>query len=291
MPWDGMSADGLAQFFVTPPGGPEQGPFDATTGVSETIDDANGNKIAEIAFSFDAAATARGLMELEIYPTASLKPGETLSPPGRWQIRVVDLAVPAGKAIHAWVRRDETLPGFPPGGRQPYFDMASYERFDAFGRPLATDPTGTGSPVRRAGTLNGFACSASPLVVAGMVRSTGELADYSAQGPISPPKGGSPNRPGPDAAAVSDDSLVLDGVLGAGSSSGSIVAMNGTSVAAPQVARNIANALAGGLAGTRAWLVVEAVSEDAAWPPPRPAASRTGGGRLDLPFRIGPPRL
>jgi hypothetical protein len=51
---------------------------------------------------------------------------------------------------------------------------------------------------------------------------------------------------GPDLAAVSEESPALGGVLAAGTYSGSVAILNGTSVAAPQVTRALADEIAAG---------------------------------------------
>ena len=70
------------------------------------------------------------------------------------------------------------------------------------------------------------------VVIAGYRGSDKAMANYSSSGgEIS-------------AAGVSEDSVTCHGILAAGSRSGSTVAMNGTSVAAPQLTRRLAEHLA-----------------------------------------------
>jgi hypothetical protein len=61
-------------------------------------------------------------------------------------------------------------------------------------------------------------------------------ADYTSSGPT---KG----RPGPDCSAFADEGDALWGVLAAGTFSGSAVKLSGTSVAAPQIVRQVADQL------------------------------------------------
>ena len=102
-----------------------------------------------------------------------------------------------------------------------------------------------------------------------------------------PGAGGAPSRvalsafglraataPGALTIVSTDDSLVHAGVLAAGSRSGSVVAMSGTSVAAPQYARALADYL-GGVAPL---------------PPATPIGGlpeRIGNGLVDLPPVVG----
>lgn len=293
MPYRRRLSD-LVEVTVTPPGGPPSNPVTTRPGSSQDlVSDAGGriDVVGRVSFTFVPAPTARGRITICVVPTASLKAVTGLAPAGVWKISIRNMSLEPHEHIHAWIQRDETLPGFPDLGRQSYFDDPDYQRFDRYGAPMPTDPPENESNVLRAGTLSGFACGALPLVIAGLDVASGRLADYSAAGPITPPRNlTAATRAGPDASARSDDSPVLQGVLSAGSRSGSIVAMNGTSVAAPQVARRAADVLSAGGAVDRQWVGNLANQEDARFPPPKPAETRTGGGRLDLSFRIGSDR-
>ena len=131
---------------------------------------------------------------------------------------------------------------------------------------------------------------AEPQTVQGQVRKEMRAAE-------SPAAGATPPRPRPprcpDAVAPSDDSFVLEGRLAAGSRSGSRVPVGGTSVAAPQIARWVADNLAGGGNGDRAAVQGKATFDEANAPPgdppplppppfspPPPAAERGGSGRI-----------
>src|SRR5271166_5506697 len=93
---------------------------------------------------------------------------------------------------------------------------------------------------------------------------------------------GAPDPYRPDAIVPTDDSRVHSGLLAAGSRSGSVVAMNGTSVAAPQIARAVADDLAAGGNGDRA-TVRGWVNSGPTSPTPPPMADRRGAGGIDLP--------
>jgi hypothetical protein len=149
-----------------------------------------------------------------------------------------------------------------------------------------------GCPVRRAGLLNAIATGREPVVVGAMLQKQMVASKYSAAGPTTPPRGASTAyRDGPDALTVGDDSRVHTGVLAAGARSGSVVAMNGTSVAAPQIAREIARRMATGAPYDRAAVQGIAAYQEANAPPPgRPAVTpplpnaRYGEGRIESPF-------
>ena len=93
--------------------------------------------------------------------------------------------------------------------------------------------------VKRAGSINAIATGRRTVVVGGFLGKENRRAPYSAE-----PAPGSPLE---DHVRyeVSDDSFVHDGRLAAGTRSGSKTIMGGTSVAAPERARRIADELAG----------------------------------------------
>jgi hypothetical protein len=82
---------------------------------------------------------------------------------------------------------------------------------------------------------------------------------------------------------VSDDSSIHQGIFAAGTHSRSMVTPNGTSVAAPQITREIADRLADGdCRGGQE--IVKALAIDQERPrPPKPNESRGGWGRIVLP--------
>lgn len=270
---------------VTPPFGEPSKMVRAESDSRQVLCNKEGLVVAVLAYRFEKGPTRRGVITLMVHPTASQDFCGDLAPSGRWKLEIEKCDIEPDQSVEVWVRRDETLPGYPPFGRQAYFDNPGYVRFDKYGAPLATDPENSNCPVKRAGTLSGFATGEVPLVIAGLTEQDGLLSDYSAAGPITATRGNIiADRVGPDAAARSDDSPVLSGVLSAGSSSGSMVRMNGTSVSAPLVARHIADALAQGRQANRDWIWAEAAISDRTYPQPKPQSTRTGGGRLRLKY-------
>ncbi len=144
-----------------------------------------------------------------------------MAPSGVWKIEIENVALTETDRVQVWIRRDETLPGFPALGRQSYFDNDDYQRFDSFGAPLPIDPPGSDCLVKRRGTISGFACGEFPAVLAGYVETRNDLAGYSAAGPVTTAFNATgPTRNGPDAAAVSDDTPVLRGILSADHAAG-----------------------------------------------------------------------
>jgi hypothetical protein len=165
---------------------------------------------------------------------------------GVWTVQVNA----GGMTLEAWIKRSDTQSGRRAKGRQSYFDDAAYPRFDRGGssggggggaavngrssRPLDFDEVPRASYVARFQTLSGIATGQRTFAVGGYCESEKYPAMYSSHGT---------RRAGTalDCLAVSDDSRACRGVLAAGIMSGSIAAMNGTSVAAPQLTRLFAD--------------------------------------------------
>jgi hypothetical protein len=124
-------------------------------------------------------------------------------------------------------------------------------------------------------------------VIGGFRRNDFHPSRYSGAGPDATPPLVPPPRTGPDAAATADDSVALYGVLAAGTRSGSVAAMNGTSVAAPQITRLIAGWMTNGVASDRAALQNFARTSDTRPSPSGPAPDqRIGAGRIEMPARV-----
>jgi hypothetical protein len=160
----------------------------------------------------------------------------TVAPAGEWRIHVTHSSATPHR-IDAWVLRDDVPGGFRDTGRQSYFVDPDYITYDAQGRAITEDPADTTSVVRRTGSLNALATETGQgrrLAVGGYVGDGSPLrsAPYSAT-PL--------NDAGEkiDISAQSARSLAQPGVLAAGTRSGSRVAISGTSVAAPQVVRQM----------------------------------------------------
>ncbi len=280
MPFSGpLPTPSLVSVRVTVPDGPRSEPVFVSGDSWQSLRNDEGKEIARLSYSFEQGETQRGLITFSMNATASLTSAD-LARAGNWRIEVTPHDISVDQSVDVWVERDETLPGFLPSGRQGYFDNPDYVRFDVYGGPLPVDPTNTQCVVKRAGTLSGYACGDAPMVVAAFTQSNRLLSDYSAAGPITPPRNTSlANRLGPDAAARADDSPVLTGVLSAGSSSGSFVRMGGTSVAAPRVARLAVSAFSQGEAADRKWLWYTAEKHGQGG---HISKTRTGGGQVNV---------
>lgn len=189
------------------------------------------------------------------------------APSGIWEVTVT-ADIGAKDRIEAWVQRDESPYRFRANARQSYLEDANYQRFAKDGKEKQDDTLeetelhggkpSVPSPVRRAGTLSGMATGKHVTVVGALYGRTREPSSYSASGNVAAETDAVRDdtnvdeeqeaaRPakirGPRFMEAADWSRVRPGVLAAGSRSGSSVAITGTSAAAPQVARQLADRL------------------------------------------------
>ncbi|MEP0209985.1 MAG: S8 family serine peptidase [Paracoccaceae bacterium] len=228
----------------------------------------------------------RGHFKIQLFATDSIEDVGPFAPSGIWKLSFSITEPHALVGLKGWIVRDESLPGFPNFGRQSYFDQSSYTRFyepgvdiDPLDKPLiggllGYDPLNFPSEVRRQGTISGFTGTDKPIVVGGFVDTTQRMALYSSTGPTN-----NPNREGPDASGRSDDSPVLTGVLSAGSASGSMVTLPGTSMSCPQVTRWVADQMEMGTASDRTATEAAGTAQDPD-PATKPPIERSGGGRM-----------
>lgn len=196
---------------------------------------------------------------LAFAPTTNHVSNRKTAPHGVWRIKVSTPHTDYG--ISAWIPRGETSPGFPQRGRQAYFDDDAYveTKFDRYGDVAVQDSISPESSVRRNGTLSGIATNEEleaayidangvpqkeptdsflDAIIVGANRADTQFSTlYSAAGRSGL---GAPVL-GPHVMTCGETSRVLDNLLAAGSRSGSTVAQNGTSVAAPRIARLLAD--------------------------------------------------
>jgi hypothetical protein len=252
------------------PPGLESPPIEEGSTAQLNWTDASGGVYCRVFYRFLGGPTGRGRFRICVQPTYSPDRDAPIAPSGVWTIRLKNRSLTPAERVHAWIHRDDTLYGHPIRGRQSYFDHRDYKRYGEDGRDVEVDDTQ--SLVRHASLLNALATGRDAVVVGGYVRSTRKPAKYSSAGPVTKPKGANaPPRRGPDALAPSDDSLAHPGVLAAASRSGAVVAMNGTSVAVPQIARWLADQRAKGETGRGVDLVrARAQADESASPGPNP---------------------
>lgn len=190
-----------------------------------------------------AVVNGRACVLLSTAPTEqdpAAAPHRTV-PAGLWRVTLRNAGTKAF-TVDGWIRRGDTQSGRRAKGRQSTFDEKDYVRHMPNGAPqLYDDPP---LRVQRTGTLSGIATGARTVVIGGYVDATAQPARGSAQGPHA---NAARTRPAPDWLERSDDSPACRGVLAAGNRAGSVAPLSGTSAAAPQAARRIADALTAGL--------------------------------------------
>jgi hypothetical protein len=225
--------------------------------------------------------SGRRYVKVRIMPTVRFEPDILLrarAPAGRWVLQVERLPFECMDRpfhVHAWVQRDDSIYGYPLRGRQSYFDHPDYVRYDLRGFRVTEDPAQGPCPVKRASLVNAVATGRQVLTAGGYRERDLGVAEYSAGGPNTPAEAAGFRKP--DALLPSDTSRAHRGVLAAGSRSGAMLASSGTSAAAPQLARIVADQLEAKADSTRAGIKALAQARPAAPPLPVP---RGGWGRL-----------
>jgi len=168
-------------------------------------------------------------------PTVSKDPKVPTAAAGVWTVELSHDGQTDLGEIHAWIERDDTPFGHPTRGRQSYFVDPEYLPAGQHPEPA---PDSEQAYVKRKGAFNTIATGSRTLVAGAYVGQNNKVARYSGGGPTRRPE-----RRGPSLLARGDESPTLHGVLAAGTGAADRVRMNGTSVAAPQVAREVARIL------------------------------------------------
>lgn len=253
--WRGQAAD-LTQNFLelwlpagaqgvtvqlTPPGQPGLPPL--KWGESGTWNTADGKPLCALIYPKRVAIGAHGTCALIVVaPTFAFDKKTATAPSGVWQVTISNTQ--AGKVtVDAYVERDDQIIGVQTGAGQSRFEDRWY---DTSGNPGSfVDHPDNPSPIRRSGSFNSIATGAKTISVGG-VRVTGSTwAHYSPRKPD--PDATRPERMGvvkvPDGQAYSDENPILLGLKAAGTRSGGVARLVGTSDAAPQITRKVFNAL------------------------------------------------
>lgn len=284
--WYPKAHAGAVRVAVQPPGGVPQ-----TVGIDDTwiLAPAPGELPAcgVIHRTHVASGLNDAMVLVALAPTRSRRARGSLAPAGIWTIEV-SLVAPADSGepveVHAWVERDDQPVGSGDPPRQ--------SKFVAEPPPLPLNaPSPAGALVQRSGTCSSIANGCRTIVVGACLGTDNfEFSRYTSAGPSRNPlrrTDGATDprcRPWPDLVAPADESRSLPGILAAGTRSGVRVRMNGTSVAAPRVTRQLIGKFLPYRAGTgrpQPSGPVErstAVAAQASGPPPDP--DRLGGGRL-----------
>jgi hypothetical protein len=226
---------------VTPPGRPSLPALD--WGESGTWNADGDRPLCALIYPRSAATGANGTCALlAIAPTFAFQTSTATAPSGVWEIQIANTR-PSEVTIDAYVERDDEIIGVRTGARQSYFEDQWY---DTSGNPGSfIDHPGNPSLIRRSGNFNSIATGSLTTSVGG-VRVAGSMwARYSPRSPD--PDGSRPERPGvvkiPAAHDFSDENAMLTGLRAAGTRSGGVARLVGTSDAAPQITRKVFNAM------------------------------------------------
>nr|MEC9421165.1 hypothetical protein [Pseudomonadota bacterium] len=218
-------------------------------------------KIGQI--SADTFRGTRKRLLICLAPTeVQVNPGNVSAPPaadaGLWKVSIErnrDEAL--SEPVLAWIQRDDDPEFLKSGGRQSYFDMPDYRRFDDEGKLKDNDRIAIAqsaeSVVRRFGTLNGVATGKTTTVIAGYRGTSGNgyrvskgvPVDYSSAGPSEDSRGNFDKSV--SACGLVEFGSATPGIIAIGTRSGALGRLIGTSIAAPQAARQLARSFADGL--------------------------------------------
>lgn len=193
-------------------------------------------------------------------PTRLHRSGAPWAPAGEWLITVShDQAESFNVFLN--VQTDQSALPDRATGLRSYFEQSSYVRFhqtsgrwvDSYDYPNGRRRRLDGSAkVKRHGSMNAIGIHRNyGVVVAGYRASDGASAPYSATG-LGYKMG--EGMGAPTLSMVSDDGFAHLGTLSAGARDGSAVAMQGTSFACAQIAKELAQVLSSGTANPKAWI-------------------------------------
>lgn len=234
------------QVTVTPPDG-AAGSGPVTEGMVRVLADPADPSRVRAAITYAAAGISPPGLLVALAPTASLDPARPLAPHGAWRVEVT---LPAGApptVVDAYIERDDVALGTRRGARQSYLEEAAYDKAAKVDPPLAAPPPALPLPprVRREGIFNAIATGASVVVAAGLRENDRSFAEYSPTGIYTLPVRPRAATPIDHAShcAITEESVMLHGVRAAGTRAGATVRLSGTSMAAPQVARDLFNVL------------------------------------------------
>ncbi|MFN3493265.1 MAG: hypothetical protein ACK40L_02035 [Hydrogenophaga sp.] len=181
---------------------------------------------------------------LALAPTARWFRNTVITRAGVWTLKLINASSRA-VAMDAYIERDDVALGAADTGAKPSrLEDPFYDTSGGLGGFI--DHPDNPSLVRRSGTFNDIATGAGTVSVGGIryfASTMDPMARYSPRTPD--PDASRPERKNvqkvPDRFAVSDDHATLWGVRAAGTRSAAQVRLVGTSMAAPQVARQLVN--------------------------------------------------
>jgi Subtilase family len=180
---------------------------------------------------------------LALAPTVSPDATRATAEHGVWKVEVINVGNHK-IVMDGYIERDDVALHTRRGARQSYFDDPRYDRLAAVD-DVQVDPEShpAATYVRREGVFNNIDTGKKTEKVGGLRETDREIAEYSPSGIYST----RPKRAGTKTPityfAVTEESSTLHGVRTTGTRSAGTVRLSGTSMAAPQIARDLFNAL------------------------------------------------
>jgi hypothetical protein len=181
---------------------------------------------------------------IALAPTIDPNNLRVTAPHGVWKITITNVCTHPG-VVDAYVERDDVALGTRRGARQSYFEDLHYDRM-AIDDDVQVDldcPNPQAATVRREGVFNNIATGTHTIKAGGVRETDLEIAEYSPHHFYSShPKRANTATP-VHYYATTEESRTLHGIRAAGTRAASTVRLSGTSMAAPQIARDVVNAL------------------------------------------------
>lgn len=176
-------------------------------------------------------AGTRWMARLAVGPTFRQGPG-LRAPHGRWTVQVGSIACEG--LVHVSVARTDANVGGRHRGHVSWLWDPLDQRWRQTGGEHRRQPAPAGAAVSGDATLQGLSTGSRTRVAGGWRLSDGQPAPYTASGAATA-------RGGPDLALPTEESVALSGLRAGAVRPGSTVRFAGTSLAAPQHARQLAS--------------------------------------------------
>lgn len=217
--------------------------------------------------SFGGGVVSPAHYVLALAPTRGRKATEPVAQAGRWTVGLRYGGTAAAQAV-VQIQRDDAMRGGRIKGRQSYLDSDTAGAWDA--EDMAYVGFAEGGPVRPEGTHCADATApARQIFSCGAARVSGRAATRRSAENFRPSRytamGASWSIPGPTAATVADTGPFQPGIRAAGTLSGTVRTLNGTSAAAGRLSRalGLSSARIVENAGTTGTTQLDDIAEDA----------------------------
>ncbi len=222
----------------------------------------------------------RPLLAISVAPTGGYR-GGPVAPAGLWHVAITNHGT-STVDLRAEIQRDDTLARHRDSGRQSYFELDTGGAWHGRFRDWSSV---AGSNVTEDGTHSAVVTHPDPRMyrVGAAIQSTEEPAFYTAAAFADP------GAVQPEISGIGENGHTLGGVLAAGTFSGTVHALNGTSTASAQIARRLAEVMANaaypGPPAANRGVEIAALDALADWAPAPGEEARLGKGVIAPPAR------